>query len=65
MLPGSRSCGNPCYSEIPSRPVGILAATESHLRPSRLPHSCPTRKLPPCSGVSYMPAGLPATAVAW
>jgi hypothetical protein len=45
MLPGSRSCRNLSCSGIPSWPVGILTPTESHLRPSRLPHSCPTREV--------------------
>ena len=43
MLPGSRSRANPCCSGIPRVPVGILTPIESHLRPSRLPHFCPTR----------------------
>ena len=44
MPSGSRSRANPCCSGIPRAPVGILTPTESHLRPSHLPHVCPTRE---------------------
>jgi hypothetical protein len=44
MLRGSKSFGNSYCSGIPSWPVGILMPSESHLRPSRLPHFCPTRE---------------------
>jgi hypothetical protein len=59
MLPGSRSCRNLSCSGIPSWPVGILTPTESHLRPSRLPHSCSTREVAvaPCRRARHrMPA---------
>ena len=43
MLPGCGSLAIPCWSGIPREPVGIFTPTESHLRPSRRPHFCPTR----------------------
>jgi hypothetical protein len=49
----------PLLLGIPSWPVGILTPTESHLRPSRLPHSCPTREV----AVALRPPGMSGNSV--